>query len=73
MVAWKKAHVSARRSGDGERERLLSQVRNAIRHRIPRRCEACGCAINHTAITCHAHMRHRHSVLYPPHLKLPTP
>lgn len=62
---WRQAHVAARRAGDDERERVLSQVRQAIRKRTPRRCAVCNCVVSRMAVTCDIHRPDLHSVRYP--------
>lgn len=56
---WKAAMVSARRGGDEERARVLSQVREALRSQKRHRCEVCGTPVQRGNKTgrCDVHRR----------------
>lgn len=56
---WKAALVAARRGGDEERSRVLSQVREALRIQKRHRCEVCGQAVQRRNKTgrCDVHRR----------------
>src|SRR5436190_944683 len=55
LAAWRKQHAQARRDGDDELEKILSQAKEALKNQQFGKCVVCGGTITERATYCRAH------------------